>query len=440
MQGPDETAGDAVRAALARQGRTVKALDFDADKSVWRAELGSKAEALWAVAGIESAPPEALGEGVRAFRWYNELPYAGRGWCTLEAGASSEMMARLAFYPEVAAALAGLPPKLVEVSGAEPVEVEEAVDKAGAGPRIERIRSALRDPEQTQFMGRGDRDVVVAMFNEFVDVVGNAMIEATNALGGTDFEYEGAHNADGEHEGFGTVRFADGDEYSGEWVAGDKSGKGTFRFAGGASYEGEWKAGEQDGSGTMRWPDGDEYEGQWKDGNREGQGKKRWADGDHYDGQWADDMKHGRGKYASTDGCVYDGEWYEDAHQGHGTWRQSDGAEYCGQWKAGKRDGHGALRFPDGNAYQGEFKMAERDGHGAFFWADGEVEVGTFRASAAAGVGVRWTADRQTAWRLLDGEPQGEIALDEASALAKKIGFADGAPAKAPPSAAAESS
>ena len=39
--------------------------------------------------------------------------------------------------------------------------------------------------------------------------------------------YKGERNVAGEREGYGTVRFANGDVYEGEWKAGEKEGRGT---------------------------------------------------------------------------------------------------------------------------------------------------------------------------------------------------------------------
>ena len=36
------------------------------------------------------------------------------------------------------------------------------------------------------------------------------------------------------------------------------------------------------GQGTMKYADGDQYEGEWKDGKRNGQGTYTWADGQEY--------------------------------------------------------------------------------------------------------------------------------------------------------------
>ena len=39
------------------------------------------------------------------------------------------------------------------------------------------------------------------------------------------------------------------------------------------------------------------------------------------------------------------------------------------------------------------------------------------------GTGVCWAADHQMAWRLLDGEPQEDVSLDAARALAAQLGM-----------------
>jgi hypothetical protein len=94
VRGPGEAAGATVRAALAAGGcssfsamtsdvgslRTVLKLEWKTN--AWRAEMGSAAEAREAIEAIEAA-----GAGMLATRWYNDRPYAQRGWCTLEAAA-----------------------------------------------------------------------------------------------------------------------------------------------------------------------------------------------------------------------------------------------------------------------------------------------------------------------------------------------------------------
>ena len=105
--------------------------------------------------------------------------------------------------------------------------------------------------------------------DEYITNVGNAFAYSGEAVDGT---YDGARNAAGEKEGFGTFRFANGDVYEGEWKAGQREGRGTFRFADSAVYEGEYKADKKEGRGTYRYADGAVYEGEWKAGMMESRG------------------------------------------------------------------------------------------------------------------------------------------------------------------------
>ena len=123
---------------------------------------------------------------VKVLRWYNARPYGARGWCTLESAASREVATLAAFLPTVAAALARLPPKLVDMSGPEPLAVEEAADAAGAGPRVEAVRAALRDPAATQFTRPADRALVVRLYSQAAARFASAMVHAADALGGAD--------------------------------------------------------------------------------------------------------------------------------------------------------------------------------------------------------------------------------------------------------------
>ena len=80
-------------------------------------------------------------------------------------------------------------------------------------------------------------------------------------------KYEGERNAAGEAEGYGKERYADGEE-----------------------YVGEWRSGLMEGDGTYLWPDGESYEGEWRGGKRYGEGIATYAPGRNaapfYDGNW----------------------------------------------------------------------------------------------------------------------------------------------------------
>ena len=69
----------------------------------------------------------------------------------------------------------------------------------------------------------------------------------------------------------------DGIDYEGKYVGeknenGERHGQGTLNFANGRLYVGEWKNGVPDGQGKSTWPNGNSYEGAYKNGNTNGQG------------------------------------------------------------------------------------------------------------------------------------------------------------------------
>jgi hypothetical protein len=241
--GVPESAGAAVRAALAGRDRTVKALGYDGAKRLWCGELGSAAQAEAALAALEKAMPAAPGVLTHASRWYNARPVDERGWCKLESAASEEMLARVSLVPAVAERLAWMPEKVVEISGAAPEAVAHTVEHGvvGAGSRIEGVRAALHDEAQTHFTEPGDRDVVLQMLSELASNVDGAMADGWDALSGVTGRYEGARNAVGQQEGVGTMRFASEhgeDVYTGEWVAGQMKGRGVYQAACGDVYDG----------------------------------------------------------------------------------------------------------------------------------------------------------------------------------------------------------
>tara|TARA_B110001452_G_scaffold234226_1_gene212403 strand:- start:469 stop:912 length:444 start_codon:yes stop_codon:yes gene_type:complete len=63
------------------------------------------------------------------------------------------------------------------------------------------------------------------------------------------------------------------------------TGQGTLRFASGCKYEGQFAEGNYHGQGTCHYASGDKYVGQWVDGLREGYGTWYSLSGDEYDGQ-----------------------------------------------------------------------------------------------------------------------------------------------------------
>lgn len=68
--------------------------------------------------------------------------------------------------------------------------------------------------------------------------------------------------------GEGTMEYANGNRYVGNWEQMHPSGQGTMTFSNGDVYTGNFLGGEQHGTGTMRYADGTEWTGRWEHGNK----------------------------------------------------------------------------------------------------------------------------------------------------------------------------
>jgi len=383
-----KAAEEVVRPALEAYG-ALKSLHRD-EQGRWRARFASHEDAERAVAAGPFQGATAI------FTCHNARPYGARGWTSLETGVGTEGLSCAAYFSGLKATLERLPPKLVEIDGRAPEPLSEQYGgREGAGPRIERVRSSIKE---AFFCVDTDRAIVVRLYNKFIIKFGNAMVLSGEALAG---KYEGERNAAGQEEGRGTERFPDGavyegewkagqreghgmyqyagDVYEGEWKAGEKEGRGKFRYADGAVYDGEWKAGQMEGSCTFQLAGGDVYEGQYKIGQMEGRGTLRYADGAVYEGQYKGGKREGRGTFRDANG-VYDGEYKAGQMEGHGTFQHADGAVYEGQYKAGKRDGRGTCRYSSGDVYDGQWKAGQREGRGKIRYSDGDTFEGEWKA------------------------------------------------------------
>ena len=96
------------------------------------------------------------------------------------------------------------------------------------------------------------------------------------------------------------------------------NGEGTLTWAGGDQYIGEFKDGKQHGQGTYTWSD-QQYVGEWKDDDKHGQGTLTWADGDQYVGDFVNGKRTGQGTYTDVNGNQYIGEWKDGMKHGQGT-------------------------------------------------------------------------------------------------------------------------
>ena len=118
----------------------------------------------------------------------------------------------------------------------------------------------------------------------------------------------------------GTLTFADGSKYVGEFKDGEYSGNGNFTFGkkskhAGDQYIGQFKASKKDGHGTYTYANGNKYVGEYKDGKINGHGTYTYPNGHKYVGEFKDDKRNGHGTYTYSDGSVLKGIWKDDKFQ-----------------------------------------------------------------------------------------------------------------------------
>ena len=153
------------------------------------------------------------------------------------------------------------------------------------------------------------------------------------------------------------------------------------------------------------------------------------------------------GKQVFEDGGSYEGEWVHGVQQGHGVYCWTWGDTYEGGWVNGKREGACIETYADGGRYEGNVINEKREGLARFFYGFGDSYEGLFANNLKVcgvwrfasgevrviryvvkegytiikGEGVKWSVDRQTAWRLRDGEVSEVVSLDEAAAIATRV-------------------
>eukprot|EP01012_Entosiphon_sulcatum_P022082 TRINITY_DN2699_c0_g1_i1.p1 TRINITY_DN2699_c0_g1~~TRINITY_DN2699_c0_g1_i1.p1 ORF type:complete len:197 (+),score=16.21 TRINITY_DN2699_c0_g1_i1:171-761(+) len=138
-------------------------------------------------------------------------------------------------------------------------------------------------------------------------------------------EYVGDMTKDGLRHGKGTMRYANGTVYDGEWKEDKWEGQGKY-IGTEYSYEGEFSDNSFHGFGRMFWfRSRDSYEGEFLTGERNGTGTYKWASGASYTGLWENGRKHGKGVYTYPDGTVYDGSFDSGWHCGEAVIRTPRG-------------------------------------------------------------------------------------------------------------------
>ncbi|MBF0127177.1 MAG: hypothetical protein HQM02_08190 [Magnetococcales bacterium] len=220
------------------------------------------------------------------------------------------------------------------------------------------------------------------------------------------------HCVSGEcRNGTGTYRFDNGEEYTGEWRAGQRHGTGTYTFLNGEKYRGEWRNDRMEGKGVFTYQDGSRYEGGWQNNQRHGEGVLVQVNGDRYIGSWRNDKKFGPGtrhllfadylakqqqtlnlesQRTATEqqqaqqekqnrlsieqalaqgrtGCIQG-----DCENGKGVYIYSSGDFYSGDWSNGDKHGQGIYVFKSGDRYSGTWHLNQKHGQGSYIFKSGQ--------------------------------------------------------------------
>ncbi|MGC1309039.1 MAG: pentapeptide repeat-containing protein [Phormidesmis sp.] len=110
-----------------------------------------------------------------------------------------------------------------------------------------------------------------------------------------------------------------------------------YKYKNGAIYYGNFDHDRPaDGRGTMIYASGNRYDGEYKNGQRSGCGIFTFSNGRRYIGQFKADQFHGKGTWILETGERYIGEFKNNQCNGKGTFIFANGSSKSGTWQAGK--------------------------------------------------------------------------------------------------------
>ena len=157
----------------------------------------------------------------------------------------------------------------------------------------------------------------------------------------------------GRFHGKGTLKYANGSTYTGEFFEGSKNGHGHYMSSEGYEYIGDWVGGKQTGKAQVSYKNGDLYTGKIKDGLRHGHGELfQVSSSRNYKGQWIKDTLQGEMEIIDPN-WTFNGSMHVGTGTGSGTFNYKDGSKYSGQVVALKREGEGTLQFKTGEIISG---------------------------------------------------------------------------------------
>ena len=122
-------------------------------------------------------------------------------------------------------------------------------------------------------------------------------------------------------------------------------------------YKGSWRKGFFHGKGTLKYANGSTYTGDFfegsKNGLRDGHGELfQVSSNRNYKGTWTKDTLQGKTEITDPN-WTFHGSMEVSSGSGSGTFNYKDGSKYSGQVVAFKREGEGTLQFKTGEIISG---------------------------------------------------------------------------------------
>jgi len=195
--------------------------------------------------------------------------------------------------------------------------------------------------------------------------------KGTLILAAEKVEYVGVFK-EGKFHGQGKYTNRHGDVFNGHFVLHKFQGHGKMKYANGEEFDGNWEKGKKS-HGWITYANGDSYIGDWKHDMKDGEGKLFFANGDRYEGAFRRDKMHGCGKTKFSKGDCYEGPFLEGKRSGQGTYTFSTNAKYVGYWKENERHGKGEMHYANGDTFEGIYCEGERK-EGRVYFKDSKVE------------------------------------------------------------------
>lgn len=173
--------------------------------------------------------------------------------------------------------------------------------------------------------------------------------------------------------GQGTINYANGDKYIGNFENGKAEGQGSFIYADGGKYIGTFKDDKFDGQGTLAYADGNKYVGEFKNDKVDGQGILTYADGSKYVGEFKN------GEIVQNNPQTDNSKLPPDAVSlaSNPPMQPDETQPHC--IKGNCINGHGIQTYPDGSKYIGQFKNSLSEGQGTLLLPNGDKYVGKFK-------------------------------------------------------------